>query len=249
MNAVKLLQLRVFTQINLLDAGFADVEDSQLGVFRNVEAFNVRNVDREAQQFGATGRVEFAKALIGISAERHEQRIVRKIEFLVEVLGLTNLEDGESRVVRAYFERANVEWVVVDIYCEQVGKSREVERLKFVVRSGEELQFGASTHLNFAHIATADVEILNVFGITVDANDARLIHIASKSGSGVRSGFGVVSQLSQLMLFSTGAAVNVNPVAFGKACNHYGAAVGGTELLIEIGFECDDGFGILRHST
>ena len=243
------MQLSVLAQIDILDTGFADVEDSQLGVFRNVEAFNVRNVDREAQQFGATGRVEFAKALIGISAERHEQRIVRKIEFLVEVLGLTNLEDGESRVVRANFERADVEWVVVDIYCEQVMEIREVERLEFVVRSGEELQFGASTHLNFAHIATTDVEILNVIGITVDANNARLIHIASKSGSGVRSGFGVVSQLSQLMLFSTGAAVNVNPVAFGKACNHYGAAVGGTKLVIEIGLECDDGLGILRHST
>ena len=178
MYAVKLLQFEVVAQVDILDAGFADVEYFEFWVFRNIECFNVRNVDRQAHQFRATGWVELAETLVGISAERHEQRIVRKIEFLVEVLGLTHLKDGENGVIRANLERAHVEWVVVDIDRNQIRESREVESLQFVVRSDEELQISASAHLYFAHIATADVEILNVGGIAVDANDASPIHIA-----------------------------------------------------------------------
>ena len=247
--AIELLQQGVSTQVDVFDTRFADVEDAKFGIFGYIEGFHIGYINRQAHQFRASRGVERCEGFIGISAKGNEQRIVGEVERRVHFGGLPHFQNSKVGVIGTNLQRRHIVGVVVHIHINQIGECAQIQCFQIIVRGFKELQFSEFAKFNVAHIASIDVDVLNVFGITIDTDFVGSGHITSDDGSGVGIVFFIVNGTHQFMFFFTGTAVHVNPIAFGKTANHDVGAIGGTHLLVELSFDGDDRLLVLCHGS
>ena len=184
---VEFTQIGVLAQIERLDTGVADIEYTELWVFRDINAFYFRHVQTQTLQLGALRRIgrQQVGAVEGI--ERDERGEVLQVEVRRHVFALCHFEHDE------FGKFANHQWsfarkgIVAKVDELQVLKMVDVQCLDGVVLQVEDMEIQVLVKLDLVDAAARGSEVVNLFGIAIN-----LDHSFARYGAGVVCGLHIL---------------------------------------------------------
>ena len=223
--AVELLEFGVLRDVDMAYAGVGDVKDGEQGVVCDAEAADRCGIDGNLPQVRASRGVEGVQVVATPGIEGHHRRIVREVETLVEVVDLSEVEDGEVVLWGAHLQRFDIEGVVVEVECLKRSERGEVKAFELVVAEVEDGQVAEPLNVNLAEHASVCVDNLDVFGIAVDAYHAFSRNVEGDGRSGPFFILCIIGCRDDFMLFGAESAVDINVFALGNAADGHLYAV------------------------
>ena len=153
--------------------GLRYVEDHELRVLADIDAFDICHVEGETIERRTLSRVDVGEAYVVVGIKRHHLRIVAKVEVRVHVLDNAYFEDAELLESAWDYERSLLgESVVAEVERLELSLTAEVDVLKLVVAEVEDNEAARFCQVNVVDVATACVEVVELVGVAVDAHHA-----------------------------------------------------------------------------
>ena len=178
MVGIELLEIGQVAEVNLLDTRIADIENGDGGIVGEVEALNIRSVNGETLELGATRGIKRAQALVGISIKGYHLGVVGEVERLVEILRLPDFKEHQLGLVAANLEGFAVEGIVAHGNGCKRREIGEVKLVQEVVVEVEIVEIGHLLHLEVGDVAAVKTDDCDIGSIAPDTYEAFFGHIA-----------------------------------------------------------------------